>query len=127
MSTNGDAQGYAAQARDFLGKASVYLADNDLHQASEKVWGAAAHMAKAVALTQGWRYDRHGDFHQVMNQARRLTGSDRLRLLHGRAEVLHGNFYDLRSGLDEDTVRVDLGSMAELLEILDPLCQGTVM
>ena len=84
-------------------------------------------MAKAVALTQGWRYDRHSDFHQVMNKAGRLTGSDRLRLLHGRADILHGNFYDLRHGLDEDTIRADLGNITELLEILDPLCQGTAM
>ena len=33
------------QAREFLGKARDYLNAGDLHQASEKGWGAAAHMA----------------------------------------------------------------------------------
>ena len=80
-------------------------------------------MAKAVALTQGWRYDRHSDFHQVMNQARRLTGNDRLRLLSGRANDLHANFYDLRSGLDEDVIQEDLKSMEELLDLLEPLTE----
>ena len=118
-----EAIAYAAQARDFLGRAMQYLAAGDLHQASEKGWGAAAHMAKTVALTHGSRYDRHSDFHQVMNQARRLTGSDRLRLLHGRADVLHGNFYDLRSGLDEEVIQADLGSMTDLLDLLEPLTE----
>ena len=54
---------HSAQAREFLDKAREYLAVGDLHQASEKGWGAAAHMAKAVALAQGWPYDRHSQFH----------------------------------------------------------------
>ncbi|MCY4455272.1 MAG: hypothetical protein OXC56_03050 [Chloroflexi bacterium] len=44
---------YAAQAREFLTRSREYLAAGDLHQASEKGWGAAAHMAKAVAAAQG--------------------------------------------------------------------------
>ena len=35
-----------------------------------------------------------------MNWARQLISSDRQRLLHGRAEVLHVNFHDLSGGLD---------------------------
>ena len=116
-----EAAEHTAQAREFLDRAGQHLADGDLHQASEKGWGAAAHMAKAVALVQGWEYQRHSQFHQVMNQASRMTGSDQLRLLHGRADVLHGNFYELRRGLDEETIRKDLASMAELLDVLEPL------
>ncbi len=33
---------YEAQAREFLAKSREYLAAGDLHQASEKGWGAAA-------------------------------------------------------------------------------------
>ena len=112
---------HAAQARDFLGRGRRYLADGDLHQASEKGWGAAAHMAKAVALAQGWRYDRHSDFHQVISQARRLTGNDQLRILSGRANDMHANFYELRAGLDDDVIRADLEDMAEMLDLLEPL------
>lgn len=50
---------YRQQAREFLLKSRQYLADDDLHQASEKGWGAAAWMAKAVAQAQGWQYKRH--------------------------------------------------------------------
>ena len=117
----GSAEAHAAQAHEFLGLAHQYLAAGDLHQASEKGWGAAAHMVKAVALVQGMTYERHSHFHQMMNRARQLTGNDRLRLLHGRAEVLHLNFYELSDGLDADAISSDLDGMAELLALLRPL------
>ncbi len=112
---------HAAQARDLLTRGREYLASGNLHQASEKGWGAAAHMAKAVALAQGWEYQRHSQFHQVMNQAATMTGGNRLRLLHGRADILHVNFYELSRGLDARIIGEDLGSIEELLELLSPL------
>ena len=78
-------------------------------------------MAKAVALAQGMTYERRSHFHQVMNRARRLTGNGRLRLLYGRADVLHINFYELGGGLDASAVSSDLDDMAELLDLLQPL------
>ena len=33
----------------------------------------------------------------------------------------HGNFYDLRSGLDEEAIQADIGSMTDLLDLLEPL------
>ena len=65
---------YKQQARDFLAKGQDYLAAGDLHQASEKGWGAAAWMTKAVAVTHGWEYERHEHFSLVLNNARALTG-----------------------------------------------------
>ena len=53
---------YRQQARYFLSKSREYLAEGDLHQASEKGWGAAAWMVKAVAETHGWEYGRHEQF-----------------------------------------------------------------
>ena len=78
-------------------------------------------MAKAVALAQGWQYERHSHLHRVMNQAARLSSSDRLPFLHGRAEILHANLYELGPDLDADRIREDLTSMAELLDLLEPL------
>ena len=63
----GAVETYAKQSRTFLQKCRDYLASGDLHQASEKGWGAAAHMAKAVAIAQGWEYERHRDFSIVLN------------------------------------------------------------
>ena len=78
-------------------------------------------MGKAVALAQGWQCDRHSHFHQVLNKASHHLGNNRLRPLHGRAEVLHANLYELGPALDEKTIAQDLGDMAELLELLEPL------
>ena len=117
---------YAAQARDFLSRAREYVAQGDLHQASEKGWGAAAHMAKAVALAQGWSYDTHAEFSYVLNQARRQTGNDYLRSLRGIANDLHGNYYRRKRHLDREEIARDVESVAELLELLEPLTDGAV-
>ena len=45
-------------ARNFLERSKSYLAQGDLHQASEKGWGAASHIIKAVAAANGWEYER---------------------------------------------------------------------
>ena len=112
---------YESQAREFLANSRDFLAAGNLHQASEKGWGAAAHMAKAAAIAQGWQYTRHSHFHRVMNQAGRVTGNTRLPFLHGRAEILHVNYYELKEDLDAALISNDLENVAELLEILHPL------
>ena len=115
---------YEAQARQFLAKAQDYLAQGDLHQASEKGWGAASHMAKAVALSQGWSYDTHAEFSVVLRQARQATGQERLRMLRGVANELHSNFYRRHRELDTDEIRSDLADVRELLDLLSPLLDG---
>ena len=112
---------YEAQAREFLAKGREYLTAGDLHQASEKGWGAAAHMAKAVAEVQGWEYERHRDFSRVMNQASRITGNDRLRDLRARANDLHGNYYERKRFLDAESIGKDIESIEELVALLAPL------
>ena len=112
---------YRMQARDFLIKSREYLAAGDLHQASEKGWGAAAWMAKAVAEAQGWEYERHEQFSVVLNNANRLTGDDRLRGLRSIANELHKNFYTRKQFLNADIIGKDLDSVADLLDLLDPL------
>ena len=59
---------YREQSRIFLGQAQEELSKGDLQQASEKGWGAAAHMVKAIAQRRGW-YDRgHRSLQQVINE-----------------------------------------------------------
>ena len=112
---------HGAQAREFLAKGREYLDAGDLHQASEKGWGAAAHMAKAVAIAQGWEYRRHSDFSRVMNEANLATGNDRLRALRGIANDLHGNYYERKRHLNAEIIGRDLESIEDLLAILVPL------
>ena len=122
--TDGEAVAdYCQQARVFLTKSHQYLAEDDLHQASEKGWGAAAWMAKAVADAQGWEYERHAQFNVVLNNARRLTGDARLLGMAGIANDLHGNFYTRKRFLDSESVSLSLDQIAILLDILEPLTE----
>ena len=114
---------YRQQARQFLTKSREYLGAGDLHQASEKGWGAAAWMAKAVATAQGWEYSRHDQFSVVLNNAVLELGNDRLRGLRGIANDLHGNYYKRKFLLNAGIIGRDLNSVEELLDILEPLTQ----
>ena len=115
---------YRQQSREFLSRARTYLASGDLHQASEKGWGAAAWMAKAVAETHGWRYSRHDEFFTVMYQAQDLTNDDRLRSLTAVANTLHGFFYTRKRFLRPEIIGANLNDVGVLLDILQPLTEG---
>ncbi|MYC32655.1 MAG: hypothetical protein F4X64_05710 [Chloroflexi bacterium] len=114
---------YSRQAREFLAKSRQYLAEDDLHQAAEKGWGAAAWMAKAVAVAQEWEYNRHAQFNVVMYQAQDLCGDARLDDLRGTANELHGYFYTRKIFLRADVISRELDRMALLLDILTPLTE----
>ena len=111
----------ARQSREFLDKGREYLAAGDLHQASEKGWGAAAWMAKSVAEAQGWQYNRHDEFFTVMRQAQDVSGDSRLRNLRRAANELHGYYYTRRKFLRSDDIGQGLDEVATLLDILQPL------
>ena len=114
---------FARQSREFLAKGKEYLAAGDLHQASEKGWGAAAWMAKAVAEARGWQYKRHDEFFTVMRQAQDLSGDSRLRNLRRAANELHGYYYTRRIFLHSDDIGQGLDEVAFLLDILQPLTE----
>ena len=121
MEDNTTVQEYIQQSRDFLQKAQQYLAAGDLHQASEKGWGAASHMAKAVAHANGWEYQKHHQFNVVLNNARRKTGRDDIVLLSGVANQLHGNYYERKRFLDAEAIGLALDHVETLMGILEPL------
>ena len=121
------------RARELLAKSREFLSAGDLHQASEKGWGAASWMAKAVAVAHGWEYENHDHFSVVLNNlnnglnnlnnGRALTSNNRLPGLRSIANELHGNHHKRESLLSAEAIRLDLDSIAELLEILDPLTE----
>ena len=114
---------YRQQSKAFLVKGREYLADGDLHQASEKGWGAAAWMAKAVAVAQGWQYQRHDEFFTVMYQAEDRSGDARLRNLWTMANTLHGFFYTRKIFLRPNVISQGLDQVELLLDILEPLTE----
>lgn len=110
--------GYAGVARQFFQKALAALQEGDLAQASEKGWGAAAEMLKAVAERRGWRHDGH---RQLFDAARRLadeSGDERISELFHVANSLHTNFYE--GWFSAETVRGNVESVRELMARLEP-------
>ena len=114
---------FARQSREFLDKGREYLSAGDLHQASEKGWGAAAWMAKAVAEAQGWQYNRHDEFFTVIYEAQNLSGDARVRTLGNTANTLHGYYYTRKRFLRPEIIGVSLDDMGMLLDILQPLTE----
>ena len=107
----------------FLQRGREFLADSDLHQASEKGWGAAAHIVKAVAATYGWRYESHDEFDAALEQASALAGNDRIHDLGNAAHYLHRNYYKRKALLNPGRIQRNLDNVAELIDLLRPLCQ----
>ena len=120
----GAIEDYRQQARHFQVKSREYLAEGELHQASEKGWGTAAWMAKAVALAYGWEYEKHDQFNVVLNNVRRMLGDNRIYELRDTATGLHSNFYTRRRFLDAESIGVGLDLMDELVEVLEPLLEN---
>ena len=114
---------YRRQAREFLVKAREYLSADDLHQASEKGWGAAAWMAKAVAEFRGWEYTEHAQFGVVCRNACDLTGNERFLDLSAIAYGLHRGYYTRKMFLSDRTIARDLDQITELLDSLEPLTE----
>ena len=112
---------YRRQAREFLTRARQYLAQDDLHQASEKGWGSAPWMVKAVAVAQGWECRQHAQFGVVMYNASLLLNDSSLTLLGDAAEGLHRNYYTRKRFLIPEAIARNLDRMAELLDALEPL------
>ena len=98
---------YAVQSGYFLEKAVEALAEDDLAQASEKLWGAAAQVVKAAAERRGWAHGSHRDLFTAVNQLSREADDPDMRDLFQIASSLHVNFYE--NWLTRDFIEDGLG------------------
>ena len=90
---------HAQAARDFLAAADIELADGELVQGSEKLWGAAAHAVIAVAQQRGWQHRSHRSMKNAviriadeLGKENELLG-DVIRAEFAAAEKFHRNYY----------------------------------
>ena len=111
---------HAQLARKFLERSKAYLAEGDLHQASEKGWGAASHIAKAIAALYGWPYEHHDEFDNVIVNARQRLRQPDLRQYGNAAHSLHRNYYKNTATLDPNTIQEDIDSVEKLVNALTP-------
>ncbi len=110
---------YSELSAGYLRKAWVHLAEEDLTQASEKGWGAAALAVKAVAESRGLDHNGHYLLRRILRQLVEETGDDELSEQFGLAESLHMNFYEAR--LPAEDVELYLGHVERLVGKLDDL------
>ena len=78
----------------YLSEAEQLALKGDYVQASEKAWGAAAQIVKAVAAKRGVDLKSHGDLWRFVTKLREETGDAELGRLWHVANSLHTNFYE---------------------------------
>ena len=116
---------YQDAARHLLAQGFEELAGGDSRQTSEKGWGAAAQMIKAVASSRGWKHDSHAALYRVIDHVVKENGDDGIRVRFGMANALHQDFYE--NWGSADYVAGGLAEISVLLDKLEPLLdhQGT--
>lgn len=102
-----------------LAQADSELAAGDVRQASEKGWGAAAQIVKAVGEHRGWPHYSHGDLYRVVDRISTETKDDDIYILFQVANQLHRNFYE--NWDSQDNVSRALVAVGKFIEKLAPL------
>ena len=106
-------QKYVHASFELLGKSEDYLRDGDLRQASEKGWGAAAQIIKAVAenwKAHGARHTSHWHLTALVNGLSAIDPASQIASAFGDAQELHENFYE--NDLARTAVSSHLGQVA---------------
>ena len=112
---------YVGAAWHLLGQARAELEQGDIRQASEKGWGAAAQMVKAIAENRGWQHRTHAALFRVVTDVVSETGDDEIHNLFNVANSLHTNFYE--NWNTAESVRSALSDVERLVEKLNPLME----
>lgn len=110
---------YHEASRALLAQAESELASGDVRQASEKGWGAAAQMVKAIAEERGWDHGSHRLIWRAVNRLATESGDEEIHRLFRTANHLHINFYE-----DVDTaahVADGLGDVRRFVDRLEAL------
>ena len=110
---------YRDDSRSLLAQARAELAGGDVRQASEKGWGAAAQIVKAVSESRGSPHRGHRLLFNMVDTLYDETGDADIRRLFNVANALHMNFYeDWRSS---ESVGESLDDVERFLDKMDPL------
>ena len=80
------------QSRVYLGQANQAFADGDLFQASEKGWGAASQIIKALAEEREWEHWSHWRLSGAVSRVVEETGDLEFGTLYAQANVLTSTF-----------------------------------
>ena len=117
MTTTEPIESHAIHSQRMLDHAAEMIAQGDHLQASEKIWGAAAHKVKQIAADRNWPNNSHTDGFSIVHYIARRAGNRRLSELFGVASDTHQNYYEDRLQLDMLEERLE--AIKELLSLLD--------
>ena len=112
-------QTYQQASQRFLAQAKQELAAGDLQQASEKGWGAAAQMIKAIAEQRSWENGKHRHLSRAASRLRAETGDRDVYRFFSVANDLHGNFYE--NEMSAEDIAESLDDVQALLDRLETL------
>ena len=113
------AEEHAVTSRELLTKALEAVAQDDLLQASEKGWGAAAHLVKGLAEKRGWQHGGHRQLYQTVNRLAQEASDREIRILFNSASALHTNFYE--NWMPREMVEESMLQVKEFLDKLEGL------
>lgn len=113
------AEVYAKLSEKYLADADKLLAKGDFVQASEKLWGSAALMVKAVASSRGISVLSHGELFSFVRKLGEEQNDLEFRRLFSVANTLHQNFYE--NWLREEIVKEYYEDIRQLIAKLKEL------
>ena len=112
----------------YLKEAEKLLAEGDYSQASEKGWGAAAQIVKALAAREGKTLRSHRELWEYVDELVERFGDAEVRRLWHAANALHQNFYEnwmtpksVAAALED--VKLLVGKLRKLLQPSDCLAR----
>ncbi len=111
---------YRAQSRHFLALVDDELARNELEEAANKLWGAAANAIKAVAETREWQHNGHALLEAAIMRLLAEGAPPRLRGLYDLASRFHRGFYGDQP-FTADQIRYGKEPIAEFIQTLENL------
>ncbi len=113
------AEAYKGLSEKYSAEADTFSGKGDYVQASEKLWGSAALMVKAVAARRDVAISSHGDLHKFVTRLGAEQKEPELRRLFAVASTLHQNFYE--NWLNEEVVKEYAEDVNQLLNKLKKL------
>ncbi len=109
---------HIAQSWHFLELVDGEVERGELEEASNKLWGAAAHAIKAVAERRGWPHGAHRDLEEVVMRLVDDEGAPAiLYTYYGLANWFHSRFYG--GPPDASMIHHGKGQMAEFIRLME--------
>jgi hypothetical protein len=107
---------YLKLCQKYLMEGEKLLKEKDYVQASEKFWGSATQIVKAIAAERGLELRSHDELHSFILKLEKEAGNPDIRRLWQSAGMLHQNFYE--NWLPPEMVEENAEDVKKLINII---------